>query len=178
MAKSSGANQTQLLKIGGAVIVFGVAVFLGIRAMTPAPTTTPNAYYYDVASGQLTVARKGGIPPFNLPPEGLVQAMVFSCGDCANESERFIGWVESYNDEALAKLRAASGKQLDPAAEGELRFETQLMRNVAPPPQEGGKLEWVPMEDPRAANLQMQVTQSCPQGDGGPQTAKSCVPDA
>lgn len=177
MAKSSGANPTQLLKVGGAVVVLVVAVLLGVRAMTPSPSSTPNAYFYDVASGQLTVARKAGVPPFNLPAEGLVQANVFSCGDCANESERFIGWLESYNDEALAKLRAASGRKLDPAEEGDLRFETQLMRVIAPSPQEGTDLQWLPMDDPRVANLQMQVSQACADDAGGPKEAIACVPE-
>jgi len=60
-----------------------------------------DVYYYDIGDGQLFTALSNEIPPIDAPSgkQG-VRAYVFACGDCANESERFIGWMEMYTPDA------------------------------------------------------------------------------
>jgi hypothetical protein len=86
---------------------------------TPAPPPAPAApppvkpaptemYYYDLNTGQLFSGPINAIPPIETPsgktPAGEnagVKAYVFSCGDCADASQRYIGWMEKAD--AMAK---------------------------------------------------------------------------
>lgn len=176
MAKSSGSNPKQIMMIVVAVAALAVAGVVIMRTANPPSGVTPYAYYYNVESGQLVVDRKAGVPPFNLPPEGLVRAAVFSCGDCGDASTRFIGWLESYSDAALAKLRQASGQQLDEVAQRDLMFETGTEKTLSPPPGENGEPRWMPFGSPEASAIQARVAQSCQGGPDGGNPASSCVP--
>lgn len=70
-----------------------------------------HVYYYDLGSGELFVDWSNEIPPVKAPsgpdannmPQG-VRAYVFSCGDCSDESQRFVGWLETYTPEVKQML--------------------------------------------------------------------------
>jgi len=66
----------------------------------------PDAWFYDLNTGQLFRAKSNGLPPIAAPsgplPNGKhagVRAKVFACGDCSDPSNRFIGWLEKLTPE-------------------------------------------------------------------------------
>ncbi len=70
-------------------------------------TTVPDAWFYDLGTGQLFRAKSNVLPPIESPsgplPNGEaagVRAKVFACGDCDDPANRFIGWVEKLSPEA------------------------------------------------------------------------------
>jgi hypothetical protein len=73
-----------------------------------------DAYYYDLENDKLFVARLKDLPPIAVPgtppgnqPKG-ARAFVFACHDCADEKDRYIGWIELYTPEAKEKLTTAA----------------------------------------------------------------------
>ena len=68
--------------------------------------SVPDAWFYDLGTGQLFRAKGNLLPPIDAPsgplPNGEsagVRAKVFAFGDCADPSNRFIGWLEKLNPE-------------------------------------------------------------------------------
>lgn len=91
-------------KVGGPVIgvVLLLAAFLTYRALTakgPDPGGRPavtEKFYYD------TAAKKVILHPIDQPvPTGAVRAYVYSCGDCADESQRITSFLEKVEDETV-----------------------------------------------------------------------------
>lgn len=70
-----------------------------------------DVYYYDLGTGELFLAKSNEIPPIDAPsgpgpnntPRG-VRAYVFSCGDCSDKSQQFVGWLEMYTPDAKRAL--------------------------------------------------------------------------
>ena len=75
-------------------------------------------WFYNEITGQLFAASDLSIPPIKTTsgPGTGVRAWVFSCGDCANPDERFIGYLEKmqpttkkFMNEEIAKTGASLG---------------------------------------------------------------------
>lgn len=70
-----------------------------------------DVYYYDLGTGKLFLAKSNQIPPIESPsgpgpnniPQG-VRAYVFSCGDCGDKTQQFVGWLEMYTPDAKQAL--------------------------------------------------------------------------
>ncbi|MEX2216883.1 MAG: hypothetical protein WD768_22410 [Phycisphaeraceae bacterium] len=78
-------------------------------------------YFYDVNAKKLFVVAGDKLPPIDAPSgKGKAfKAYVFSCGDCSNEEERFVGYYEGFTAEykaviERAKKAAESGKATGP----------------------------------------------------------------
>lgn len=75
----------------------------------------PN-YYFDVAENRLFVASSSELSPIAGPgshhPEDrtAVRAFVFACHSCADNKDRFIGWIEAFTPEAK-EIQAMQDKQ-------------------------------------------------------------------
>lgn len=69
----------------------------------PPPKRSGNVYYLDLNTGRLFADKASLIAPIASPsdsPSGKVtsgvKAYVFSCGDCNDEKQRFVAWVERH----------------------------------------------------------------------------------
>jgi hypothetical protein len=96
-------DRTKLWTSVGLLIV-AAGVLIGTRDWSDVsgPVAADQSYYYDVERGVLFTADYGLKMPVAHPdhsgaePSGVL-AHVFSCGDCADEAQRFVGYIE-YRD--------------------------------------------------------------------------------
>jgi hypothetical protein len=83
---------------------FWEAVSAGPMAMIqPQPPShrTVAVFFMDTADGSLFIEQSDQLPPIKAPSgKDGVRAFVFSCGDCGDASQQFIGWLETYTHEA------------------------------------------------------------------------------
>lgn len=84
-------------KIGGTVAVLCVALAVLIvlnpfakKELIAGRTAVEGSFYYNPSAKKLEIVPYEGDAK---PPEGSFSAWVFSCGDCAAESERIVGYV-------------------------------------------------------------------------------------
>ena len=81
------------------------------------------AWYYDLNTGKLFVAKKDLLPPIEAPsgplPDGSpagVKAHVFTFTADPNESERFIGFLETSDPNAEIEFDSSGSQKIDSAA--------------------------------------------------------------
>ena len=110
------------------LVVVAVALFF-IKKTPTSGRPEGQLWFYNEVTGQLFSASDLSIPPVETvsgPGTG-VRAWVFSCGDCSNPDDRFIGYLEKMHpdtkrlmDEEIAKTGASTGvgKLLDKYAAG------------------------------------------------------------
>lgn len=123
----------QRLVIVLALVLLGVT-WWRILSGDAMPENGGRAYFYDMDTGKLYVDSAMKNPPTKAPSggEGVI-AHVFTCADPADESKRFIGFLEKYTPE-YQKTRD-QGQAMLPS----MAARHQLIR--AP---EGG--DWVPLD--------------------------------
>lgn len=111
----------------GALLMIGLAgALLALQTRRP-PPPIGKSYFYDLSTGALFVADDTRVPPIMAPsgkrsadgkPTG-VRAYVFSTGDCAEVSKRFIGYLEMYTPRAqatlLSRMAEVTGQRTLPA---------------------------------------------------------------
>ena len=90
----------------------------------------PDAWFYDLNTGQLFRAKSNGLPPIAAPsgplPNGEhagVRAKVFACGDCSDPSNRFIGWLEKLTPEVKYAITDEHAGEWE---DSELRIPSQV----------------------------------------------------
>ncbi|MCX5661040.1 MAG: hypothetical protein NTW19_15230 [Planctomycetota bacterium] len=129
----------------------------------------PKAYYYDLKAGTTFVSTIDRVPPVPTPggdlPDGQpvgVWAAVFSCGSCDDAPSRFVGWLEKFTPETQKQLAAL----IEPRKEGFKDFNPYETRNLWDT--KGHVMatkdaldRWVPMEDPEAEEIQLEVAKHC-----------------
>lgn len=104
-------RENSLAMAGVALITLGAAGGLLYVQLAPAaPVRVPTErYFYDEASKAL-IERDGVLAPFKVnESDGAANGVgvhVMSCGSCADESDRFIAYLEKYTPEAQARLAA------------------------------------------------------------------------
>ena len=119
-----------------------------------------DVYFYDLNDGSLFTAPSNSIAPIDAPSgpyngkPGGMRAYVFACGDCDDESSRFIGWIERYTPEAK---QALSGDSPDYAAY-EFYETGQLIKGL----EEGDP--WVPANGERGYAVMERISARCPGG--------------
>lgn len=116
-------------------------------------------YYYDLDAGSLFVGDVGKVPPFQTDDDHTaVNAAVFSCGDCADESTRFIGYLEQYSDAYRATMGDEEAFTPEIAEGGHL---------IASP----DAIEWLSLATEQGRALQAEVMSRC-----GGDLPKGCQP--
>ncbi|MCX5659313.1 MAG: hypothetical protein NTW19_06265 [Planctomycetota bacterium] len=156
-------RNTRLVVGAIAFVAACVAFYIQFR---PQPALVAQAYYYDLNTGKLFPARIERLPPIAVPgaapgaePAG-VRAMVFSCGDCRNPTDRMIAWLERFKPAFTAEhpyydnLNDLDANVWEP--------ELEVLRP-------GGKA-WV--EFPTEEGQEIRVVPICPNGS----PAVACVP--
>lgn len=97
------------------LLVASLAIIIYTNSGTGAGMVNPDMYFMDLNTGELFVGKAADTPPIVAPsgdwkgaqpgtPAG-AKAYVYACGDCADASKRFIGYVEMYTPEAKAKMQ-------------------------------------------------------------------------
>jgi hypothetical protein len=125
-------------------------------------------WVYDLQSAALTVAPADAahLPPFDAPsgptPDGKpagVWAAVFACGSCANQADRFVGWIETLTPELRDQLKPIYLSPERPDALDDLgpaRVDPKS-RFIADP----DKKEWHDHDSPHADAIRRAVKTRC-----------------
>lgn len=102
-----------LMGIAAGIVIVG-CMYILFREVGPARPSTVYYWYYDLNTNKLIIA-PDQIPPIPTPSglnEGVnagVRAYLFSCGECSDKLQRFIGYLETFPPEAQASLNNAVG---------------------------------------------------------------------
>lgn len=95
------------IKAGVAGLVLLVGLVLIFRSITPPAQAEVGYWYFDLNTGKYFAAA-GELAPINTPSPGDqpagVRARLFSCGSCAKEADRMLGWLEKFSPEGKTKL--------------------------------------------------------------------------
>jgi hypothetical protein len=97
-----------------AVIVLVICAATWIPRSTPGGT--PTRWFLDMETGELVAHHVEGLQsPVTLPSghEG-VWAHVFSCGDCDDKSQRFIGFIEKFTNLPPSEGRSSDAPKAPP----------------------------------------------------------------
>jgi hypothetical protein len=141
----------------------------------PAGQLITKAYFYDLQTGMLFVGDNSAIPPIPAPSgkkssDGQdlgVRAIVFSCGNCKDESSRYIGYVETFTPEARDAIKAMMEHpdKSPPDGRDPMMFGRYIMD-----PEVG---DWLTMDSPAAGKLVQDSMSKC----GADKYPTQCFPD-
>jgi hypothetical protein len=129
-------------------------------------------YFYDLSNDQLFAADIKALPPIPAPsgnktPDGRdtgVRAIVFSCGDCTDEKQRYIGYLETLTPEAketiISRMNYANGESSTAPATQDMQDPMMYGRMIMDP-QIG---DWITMDSPDAGKLILDSMKKCGAG--------------
>lgn len=171
-------NNTAVVTIGAIVVLVVALTILWRQIAGGGPGSADyQAYYVDLNTGQIITANANQHSPIDLSSEGgdpglAARAIVFACGECANEQDRFIAWVEKYPDEIkqkLDELKAQSTEQGGGPMAGPPSFMQMdyLMMNKLVSPfnlDNPTKMRWVAVNSPAGTTLMNGIREPCPDG--------------
>lgn len=111
----SWIGKNPLAVVIGCLVALLISAFVIYRSVNPAASSATNwskVWCYDLSKGAIIVGTEKTVPPFSITgaaaadgsPAG-VRAEVFSCGDCADESQRFVGWLWKFTPEVAKTLQ-------------------------------------------------------------------------
>ncbi len=170
--------QNKPLAVGLILACLGGAVGLYFLLSPDDPQPEPAVelvYYYDVNTKALFTASAKEWPPIDGPsgkpgPDGKpagVRAHVFACGSCADEKNRFVGFLENLTPEAKAVVLRIKQGEAPPRADLEV---WELGTFIRTPDQEA----WTQRTDPAHAKVIEAIKAQC--SGRGPLT--DCFPPA
>lgn len=125
--------------VAGFVLLFAIGFYFLSGEKVEGPLAN-KVYFYDVDAGKIFVVSDDDnpVPPITAPSGGEgVAAIVFSCGDCDDESSLFVTQLKKYTDKAKT---AMVGDDLDAVRKG------TMVRSAA-----GG--EWVTAESDKGQEI-------------------------
>ena len=148
------------------------------QTATPPPKRSGQIWYYDLNNGRLFTGKATDIAPIDAPsgplpggaPAG-VKAYVFSYGDCDDESQRFVAWLERASRNA--KRVAEEGKTNSTGAGGNLSVDDWVDVLTAPLEVSEDAVSWRPIHPVSYVRWQLQKRQSLVQNGVH---AKPCQP--
>ncbi len=104
-------NQNSAAVTIGAVVIliFSLAyLWFSNSSGSPGSRAVMNAYFYDVESNEMFEAKADELPPImSKNNHKAYKAYVFTCGECSNEADRFVGYYEGFTDDYKTKRQAA-----------------------------------------------------------------------
>ena len=108
-----GLNRA-LITIVAAMLLFTAGVAIYFQLYPRRAAADYSAFYYDLNNDVLFVANTRDVPPImvpgqpaNSPPAGAL-AFVYACRNCADDNDRYVGFIELYTPEAK-KMVLANG---------------------------------------------------------------------
>ncbi len=163
-----------------AMMLTALAIIFTTMKPAESPSDVP-VYFYDLNTGKTFVARSDRVPPIEAPSDfefggdlSGVRAHVYSCGRCTDDSERFVGWLETYTLEAKFQIqstrqRKESEEDEPPVVVAEDDYEMieqgHLIRSV-------DSEEWVTIDSEEGIAVMEAVDERC-----GLQAMEMCYPD-
>ncbi|MDX1683166.1 MAG: hypothetical protein R3336_08600 [Phycisphaeraceae bacterium] len=174
----------------GAVCLLAFLLYIIVTQLMPGSPQmeVPDAWFYDLKTGQLFAAPSDRVPPIptdsgpldNGMPAG-VRAHVFTCGSCTRD-EMFVAYVSTYTQEAKALLEKVNAAQKDGGAEVSpdkmMEWQWKVEQGnaikavdieVDQPLADG----WFAMESDEAYQISQKVNERCGPG----KRAKPCSPE-
>ena len=126
----------------------------------------PNAWFYDLNTGELFEAKSNAIPPIDAPSGNLpngepagVRAKVFACGDRSDPAKQFVGWLEKLTPEAKqAIVQGQTGEGMSSSSSSIGYLEGLLVRSA-----DGDR--WVSANSREAMRLFQSPRDRCPKGE-------------
>jgi len=168
------------------VLVASLVAIYWQATKSPLPPMPTREWYYDLNSRQLFPGPVGQTPPIAAPsgsatdgsPAG-VRARVFTCGKCS-QSERFIGYLETYSSEMKQRRQAMEERVRAPQPAGPdpsltmevIMLETDLRQGLASLVKRPEDAAWVPIKSPEG----QQIVQAAHRRCGANAVAKPCSP--
>jgi hypothetical protein len=146
----------------------------------PISDTFPNPshtkiYVMDLSTGKVTVTMD---EPSELGPNSqIVRPIVFSCGSCKDEKQRFVGYYESLTPEAKQAIKNMMNQAS--TAPDSMPASMPSTQPVGDPIMVGRQImdpdtkDWIPMESPAAGKLIQDMMSKCGKGKYPTQ----CFPD-
>lgn len=124
-----------------------------------------DVFFMDTADGSLFIDKSDQLPPV-VAPSGKqgVRAFVFACGDCGNEANRFVGWLETYTPEAY---KAIMTPQPNPNGEMDIYELVENGHMVASPVQK----RWVKANSEAGFKIMDAIQNKC-----GNEAPRPCFP--
>lgn len=135
-------NRRPLIAAAAVVILIASWVWM----LTPQNSSdVPQRYFYDLTIGDTFVDDATRMPPITSPSGGeAVVALVYACGNCDNEADRFIAFYEKFTDEY--KQAYAEDKAGDTAMPAEVE---RTGRIISTPDAD----QWIPMQSDEGVAL-------------------------
>lgn len=167
------ANRNQKIAIPLALVALIAAVVIVMMNSGRRGGASHKSYYYELNSGQIVVADASeGSPIAAAGGTGeAVMARVFACGDCADASSRFVGWVVRYDADANAAAReqfSSPQAQNDPAFAGRVDAGTEIAFEP-----KGAEVTWVKLASAGVADRQRAMLTRC---ESQNKPTRSCLP--
>lgn len=159
-----------------AVVVVGVAIFV-LRG-NARPADNPQAYFYDLETGQLFAGLKTDVPPIDAPSGAGngVQATVMSCGSCDNPDERFVAWISRFDPQVQDMVRRMNESANPVDADGnpiDVMYVNSHAYIAVAPESAGGEVDWISINAPQAQTIRQAPYDKCAQGT----VVKTCIPE-
>jgi len=159
--------------LAAVAVVAGVCLVINIPNSQSAPENSE--FFYDLGDGNLFVVKAGEMPPVVAPTGGQgrgVRAYVYSCDACG-KSDRFVGYIETFTDEAKTALNTSAQSA---AANGSLSAQALMTIQegtlvALPPKKSGAEPEWIVSGTPQGQQV-MTVSRTRCNG----QAAQRCHP--
>jgi len=134
------------------------------RSVQPA-RRNDRAWFFDLNTNQLFVDDVRAIPPITAPsgPRAGVRAYVFTCGDCNDAKQRFIGYLETYTPDAARQLAdARRSLESDPQSVDYLMVarDARAGRLIRRP----NDADWTPAHSEAGVAIITSLARRCPQG--------------
>ena len=153
-------NKNPMIGVGVAVVILVVAGVIVMRStgIGDSPNILKQRYFYDMTSGDVIVMDNVPAPVTADSGSTAVWAAVYTCGSCDNESERFVGYLQKYTDQAKSEVaKPLSQQDYDTVNEGTV---------VAMVPEKAGdELAWFQVETREGMQItQASVQARCPGG--------------
>jgi hypothetical protein len=172
-------NQNSAAVTIGAVIIliFSLAyLWFSNPSAGPGSRAVMDAYFYDVESNETFTARADELPPIQRENgHKAYKSYIFTCSECSNEADRFVGYYEGFTADYKEKRQ----KAIDAAKSG----GTHPMPDEAMYMEEGyskGRMisrdgkEWVTSDSPQGIAINMDLSKAC-EGKGTGRL-KPCYP--
>lgn len=163
--------------IGAIVILIFALAYIWLQNKGPSYSgAAMDMWFYDVNADKLFIDKGDKYPPIDAPSGGKAfKAYIFTCGSCANESERFAGYYEGFTDEFKEMMQKAQ--------EAAKNGNQAVMPEAAMYMEEGyakGRLiskdgkEWVESNSVEGIAITTELSKACEKRGGG--QLKPCYP--
>lgn len=129
-----------MIKVAAAVVLFAIAAVVGWRNVNPPPAPTPQAYFYNLSTGELFAMPRETVSPATVSGGATaLKAYVYACGEC-DAASRKVGYLEKYKDDVAPLV----GKTFDDFDQQEAATQQIIDGLLVAQPPEDDEVNWIP----------------------------------